>query len=118
MSPPAGHQGEHRWNHDDDEDRRQDQEHERYQQLDRRFLSLLLGHLTTALAHVDRKISHDLTDRYAEPFSLDHRAYERTQVRGVDALAHLIERFGQRCSHPLLLECEAHLLAERSAQPV
>src|SRR5262249_7530138 len=68
---------------DDQEHRREDQEDEREQHLDRRLLRALLGGCAPALAHLDRKVPHDLADRHAQRLALENRPDERAKARGV-----------------------------------
>ena len=65
-----------------------------------------------------REVAHDLADRDAEALALDDGAHERLQVRRVDPLAQVLQRFRERRAHALLLEREAHLLAQRALEPV
>src|SRR5256885_17180519 len=53
---------------EDDEHRGEDEEDERKQDLDRRFLCAFLGARLPPTSHLPRKVAHDLADRDSEPF--------------------------------------------------
>ena len=57
-------------------------------------------------------------DRDAEQLALHHRARERLDRRSRAAADHVLERLDRREAHPLLLEHDPQLVAERSLHPL
>src|SRR5689334_11409679 len=78
--------------HGDDEQRRQDQKHEREDDLGRCLLRAFLSGLAATLAHVDCKVSQNLPDRNAKGVSLQDCLDEHAQRGAVRSCEHVLER--------------------------
>src|SRR5919201_2915472 len=107
---------EHDGPEENDEHRRKDEKDEREQELDRRPLRPLLRHRAPTLAHFDRKVAHDLAGRGAERFALKDGADEGPHARRIRTSEHPLQRLVRRQAHPLLLQRDAELDAERSVE--
>src|SRR5215211_5078726 len=103
---------------DDDEYRRQDQEGQWEQHLDRSLLRLLLNDLAAARSQIAREVAHDLADGDAHRLALRDGAAERSHGGRVAPPEHVLERLIQAESQALLLQREPDLLAQGAAHPL
>src|SRR5438067_2530264 len=103
---------------DDQEHRGEDQHDEREQNLDRRLVGALLRGLPPALAHLDGEVTENLTDRDAESLALHHRPHEGLHARRLAASHPVLQRIERRETQVLLLDRQAELVTERTADPL
>src|ERR671934_2195924 len=72
-----------------DEHRREDQDHEWEEDLDRRFLCTFLSGRSPTPPHLLSEIAHDLSNRDTKRLALDDRTHEGAHRRRVDAVEHV-----------------------------
>src|SRR6476619_1314250 len=96
-----------------DENRGQDQQDERKDDLRRSLLSSLLGRLAPPLSHIDGQIAQNLADRHAEHLALDNRLHEDSERGTIRPREHVRQRLLNRQPHALFTQRNAKLLAER-----
>ena len=105
---------EERGAEDDQEHRREDEDHGREEHLDRRLHRLLLGGGLAAQARVGGLHAQDPAERDAELVGLDHRAHEGGDLRRRHALGQLLQRVVARLADADLAERERELVDERA----
>src|SRR6266511_657125 len=114
---PGPHDLQHRRPDHDQEDRRQEQQDERYDQLHRYLPGLLVGVLTALEAHLLGLLAQHVGDRDAQVRGLDHGRAEAAQLADRGTGTHPADRVHPAHAHLHLGERAGDLPGERPGHP-